>query len=809
MREETNANNCRPAAGRNRLPLAPFMVWVAMLLLLGLPALAQDTDEGVNAGNYNIRQSFEFGYRVTDFTGDPNAYNTFVDLGQGPRLLDFTLDMHSLNHVGSLFDRFYLSNFGYGGDPDNVSRLRVSKDKWYEFNALFRRDENNWDYSLFANPLNPTSTFTNAPAGFNPVLGNSPHLFETVRKLGNYDLTLLPQSKVSFRLGYSHNSNDGPSFSSYHQGTEALLLQNWRTTENDYRLGVDFHIAPRTNISYDQFWNYFKGDTSQSDQNQLYQLANGTPVDIGVSLNNSASQPCGGTFTSTGAVNPTCNAFIAYTNQGRVRTNIPTEQISFQSNYFKNLQLSGRFSYGGGDMNVYGYQQTFAGRESRTNLSNFADTAPISGKHVEPIGDFGATWYVTRKFRVLDTFNYSSFRDPATWDSATCEFFSTNMLTAPNLFTPGFTLPVTCGAPANGVAGTPAHSTSSSPDVSVDLYSGFLKQEQEANLFQLEYDFTRKFGAHLGYRFRHRDIFQSAYAQNLEIYYPSNANRGDCALVAGALPEGCTANGDGSFTFLTPGPIAPDVDDIPINEHSGLFGFWARPTDAWRINFDTSLTSADNSYTRISPREWQEYHLGSSYKVNSWLSLSGSTNIVESRNNVTDINNLQHDRTYGMSAMLQPKENFFLELGYEYNDVYAQTLVCFVATPAPVGVDISTCPVTGLSQALSVYTEDSHFGYFDLMWKPVKKLTAHFGGNITESDGSALFLNSLAPSGPLDSHFYRPSAGIDYDMVKHWTGRAYWGYYGYTEAQSDVPQDIFFPRTFRGNMVTLSMRYSF
>ena len=45
--------------------------------------------------------------------------------------------------------------------------------------------------------------------------------------MGDYNLTLLPQSKIRFRLGYSRNVNEGPSFSSLHQGTEALLLQNY------------------------------------------------------------------------------------------------------------------------------------------------------------------------------------------------------------------------------------------------------------------------------------------------------------------------------------------------------------------------------------------------------------------------------------------------------------------------------------------------------------------------------------------------------------------------------------------------------
>ena len=56
--------------------------------------------------------------------------------------------------------------------------------------------------------------------------------------MSDVDLTLLPQSVVSFRLGYSHNNMTGPSYSSIHEGTEASLLQDWNTTMNSYRLGV-------------------------------------------------------------------------------------------------------------------------------------------------------------------------------------------------------------------------------------------------------------------------------------------------------------------------------------------------------------------------------------------------------------------------------------------------------------------------------------------------------------------------------------------------------------------------------------------
>jgi hypothetical protein len=765
-------------------------------------------EQGVDSGNYNIKQSIEFGYRFTDFTGNQATYDTFVNLQQGPRLLDMTLEMRSLNHQGLVFDRLYLSNFGYGGDPNNVSRLRIGKNKWYDFDATFRRDQNVWDYSLLANPLNPVSTFANSPAGFNPIIGFSPHLFNTRRRMGDYNLTLLPQSKIRFRMGYSRNVNEGPSFSSLHQGTEALLLQNYRNTVNAYRFGVDFKLLPRTNISYDQVFNYYKGDTGLADQNQIFQLANGTPVDIGISLNSAANQPCAGTFLVTGTINPACNGFLSYSRNGRVRTNMPTEQLSLQSNYFRKLDLSGRVSYTGGDMNVNGYQELFTGRESRTNLRNNDVSGPAFGRHVAATVDFGATWHITERFRVLDTFTFSSFRNPGEFDSSNCQFFSPSLLTGPNVFTSASTPSIVCPPPAGGVAGTPAHSTSSGPDISRAISGLLLKQDEKTNLFQLEYDFTRRLGTRVGFRFRHRAIDDADFEQISELFYPSNANRGDCALAGGALPPGCAANGDGSFTFNTPQPIETDTGETLINEYSGLFGFWARPVDAWRINFDMELASADNSFTRISPRQWQEYRVRTTYKLASWVNLSGSINILEKRNNVSEINNLQHNRLYGWSAIFEPNDRVSLELGYDYSDDFSQILVCFVSTTAPAG--IAKCPgSTVLSQDISIYTNKSHYGYFDVMWKPIHRLTTHLGYNVTSTTGSALFLNPNAPTGPLDSNYYRPYGGLDYAIAKGWTGKAYWGYYGYHEDPSPVAQDLFAPRNFRGNMFTLSMRYAF
>jgi hypothetical protein len=806
------------AGPRLLLPSITTLCLFAVTILSVPVARAQDDEQkGIDQGNYNIKQSIEFGGRLTSIGGDVPTYDTFVNLQEGARLLGFTTEMNSLNHHGAPFDRLYFDNFGYGGDPNNVSRLRISKNAWYDFDALFRRDENTWNYSLLANPLNPTTPYTNGPAGFGPplctscVIANSPHLYSTRRKMGDYNLLLLPQSRIRFRLGYSRNVNEGPSLTTIHQGTEQLLFQDNKDTVNTYRIGVDFKFLPRTNISFDEILTYYKGDTGQLDNNQTFPLANGTPVDLGVSLNSAANQPCSGTFLPGGVVNPVCNAYIAYQRHGRTRTNFPTEQLSLQSNYFKSWDLSARVSYSAGDMTVSDWIESLTGLEAKSNLYNQTNSGPVFGRHVAASADFGATWHITEKLSFVDSFHFSNWHNPAEFDQSSCSFFSPNLLTTPNFFTPTGTLPLstTCVPPANAVPGTPVHSTKSEPDISFAVSSRFLKQEEETNLAELEYQFSSKLGVRGGFRYRHRSIDDNDFETIDEIFFPNNANRGDCALSAGVLPEGCTALGGGSFAFATPGPTASPSQTL-INEYSGLFGIWARPVNHLKVSFDTEVMSADNTFTRISPRQTQEYRLRTTYKPVDWLNLGGSITIWEGRNNVFEVDNLQHNRVYAFSAGFQPNEKIGLELGYDYNDVFSQILICYTSSAVPAGPSTVGCTgLPGLVQQLSIYTNKSNFGYFDASWTPTRRLTVRVGANLTGTSGSVLILSPNAPSGPLDSAYYQPFGGIDYRVMKGLTGRVYWGYYGYHEDESNDVQDVFAPRNFRANLVTLSLRYAF
>ena len=83
----------------------------------------------------------------------------------------------------------------------------------------------------------------------------------------DYNLTLLPQSRLRFRLGYSRNVNEGPGLESYDSGVLPLFTTAYRTTENAYRAGVDFRFLPKTTFSYDQFLAYDKQDNVTTDDN--------------------------------------------------------------------------------------------------------------------------------------------------------------------------------------------------------------------------------------------------------------------------------------------------------------------------------------------------------------------------------------------------------------------------------------------------------------------------------------------------------------------------------------------------------------
>jgi hypothetical protein len=742
-----------------RLPMKPAFALVILTFVVAI-VQSQTTNqnqnsapEGWEGGGYAIHQSVEFGYRATDVSGSEQMYNTLVNLRTGPRLLDQTLSMQSKNHDTPLFDNLFLSSFGWGGDPNNALRFRLDKSKWYDFRSAFRRDQTDFDYNLLANPLNPATSSPNIP------VTSSPHLFATRRRISDFDLTLFPQSIFDVRLGYSHNNMTGPSYSSVHEGTDALLFQDWNTTLNSYRFGVDLKIFEHTVVSYDQFFDYYKGDTSWQLAPFAQAFLPGTPgtVELGLPINTANKNPCAITPPATSLIdssgtltNTDCNAFLGYNRSNRTRTSSPTERVSLHSTDLGRLELNASFAYSSADMNAP-LNELFNGLSSRSGLRQEAVTGPAVATRVSNVGDFTATFRLSTHFKLVDTFRFWSYRIPEAFTSSTTDW------TCNNLDTCSLLTPISGGT-------TPAVSVAS------DALS--FNQNWKRNEFDLVWDASKHFGGRVGFRYGDR-----------EFHHVLNFATGD-------------------------------EDRITVHEYTPVFTLWARPMHSLRFNFDWEHTNNDNTIVRIGPRKESRYRMQANYTPKTWAVLGTSINLWEASNADTLINYHGHNRNYGFTANLNSHRHIGFDLAYNYNDYQQNTSICFnnSDTSLVVVANAGSCTANGYNDTGNplftngIYTSRTHYGMGSVTLRPASRVSILAGYSITSVGGETPQFNSLQPFGSLQYNYHQPLANVVIDLGHHISWKAGWNYYQYGEKSFVGPTE---PRYFHANNATFSLLWAY
>ena len=742
---------------------------LSSLWLASLPGLlsAQSTSttppsppaepDGIVRGGYLVHSSIELGYRSVGVVGSNDMYDTLSNLQTGPRFLDQTLSMQSLDHQGLLFDDLYLSSSGWGGDPNNATRLRADKSKWYNLQSSFRRDQSFSDFDLLVNPLNPPTSTPSIPAL------NSAHAFDTTRRMTDVDLTLLPQSRVGFRLGYSHNNMTGPSYSSVHEGTDALLLQPWNTTMNSYRIGVDWRVLPRTVLSYDQFLDYFKGDTDT----QLVPFApallpGGGSVELGLSIDTANKEPCAVIPPATSLVtagtltNVACSAYFNYARNQRIRTSTPTERFGLRSNYFQRVDLVASFAYSSA-VSSTPLDESFNGLISRTATRAFTGTGTADANRISDTFDLGVTVHLNQHLRLIDKFYFWAYRIPENGNFT--EVDSDCPVTTPPT-------PCTLLTPLSATA----------PTTTNTLTQASFNQTWYRDETDLAWDISKKMGARIGFRYGDQ-IFNH-------------------------------------FNDFLPG----DEDHFAIHGYTELLGFWARPSHTLRLNFDLQHTNYDNVIVRMAPRKETQYRAQTTYTPRPWAILGASINILQDANADSMTQYVGHNQNYGFTASLTPRARLSVDLAYNYNDVIQNALICFNDTP-PTGVTLpfvngangttSFCAVNDPGNPLlatSYYTNHTTFGMATVRFNPEKRLTANVGFSITNVDGSVPQFNILQPLGTLQYNYIQPVAGLSVDLGHKLAWNTGWNYYQYNEGSFVGPTA---PRYFHANSLTESLRYAF
>ena len=751
--------------------------------------------EQVVENGYLIRQSADLGGHVVGISGSGAMYNTLVNIHSGPRVLGETFTMHALPGTKHPWmDSLSGFSSGFGGDPNNFAKLDFSKGKYYEFNGVFRRDRQYFDYDLLGNPSIPsgitipyglTAGVPTAASVAWPQANQSPVMFNTVRRMTDTYLTILPLSKVSYRVGYSQNIFQGPSLSpGYSIGKSDLLLQEYqRNSTDEFLAAIDWKPFQLTKITFEEQVDHYKADSyftiAPSEFN--VQEANGTPASLGnwdavsapytITSCNTASMGAGYTSATTytiftapqtpgglPVINPACDVITSYLRLQPTRIVYPTEIARFQSSSVKNVAMNGDFRYSVSKSKLPNYYENFQGLDTAIRSATFTGNA-IAQRRVVSL-DYGLTWQATKTIALSDQVDSSNVHQPG-YSDITTGVTQNTPVTAGNE-TINYPGPLLAGA-AFTVSGNPTGTA---------LYAYF-GQKFITNNATLSWDATSRLTASLTYRYRTHTVVQT------------------------------TGTGRGANV-------------IGMDENGGILNVAFRPTANWSLNGTVEILYDDNSFTPLGPRQTKHYRFHTLYKPRPWATVSGAFNDLERHNNTNNtgtplldgpLGHVDHSRIGSLGLTLAPNVHYGVDVYYAYSDIYTSTNICYLngasATVPGTASTTSTgapniCPgvfVRGSTTVLSDWgpTKDfmdapTQYASVSLNYSPNKKIRTAAGYRISAVSGNQFFADAQQVNGSLQSAYQSPFLNFAWTVHPGLVWRAEYNYYGYGEGGPSGPQ---------------------
>lgn len=798
---------------------------IAMPMTVGL-AVAQEpatsnttiaTQFSIPEG-YSAHHSIDMGGRVANKVGSGAMYNTLVNLQSGPRMNGETLELHRLaTNKKALADNARLTGSGFGGDPYNFIKLTAEKGKYYEFNGLFRRDRQYFDYDLLGNPNNPTGINVpigpaSAPTGSFawPQVQHSTVMTNSVRRMTDTDLLLFPQSKVSIRLAYSQNVMQGtsllPSRSAGVFKYSSLLQQVQRHSTDEFRAAINWSPVQRTLITFEQTVLHNKENSyfTLDPNGFLAREADGTPVYLGnfdLVSNGSATATtsfvpygpaacnslatAGQVFTASTSgglpvIDPTCAVVTNYTRTNPTRITMPTETLRFQSTSIKNLSINGQAGYSWATLDMPNYFESGSGLNGAVRTQYWA--ASGSGKRQVYNADLGLTWEVTPSLSLSDQVSLMSSAQPGhvTYPSYTKLTTPTTPVTSESINYTGALISTTTTAGAAQTAGVLAGTFLGT------TYSYF-GVEQLTNTATASWQATPKASLSLSYRWGNKNIghnpgFMPAYAV-------SSSND-------------------------------PERDETAITEQAGIFNAAYRVNANWDVNGTVEAAYNDNSYTTATPRQTRRYRVHTKFRPAKWATFTGAFNDVEKHNNtyntaadgVVYYGQLKHEeytRAASISGRLTPNEFISVDFDYAYTRTYIATNTCYTAQDsgmvlgtantansispyfaAAASLDASGAPQVCRASATAapsnwkarLYTDaPTQYGSVALLVNPNDKVQAGFGYRVNSVAGSQFFIDARDVNGALASTYQTPYVNASWKSAPGLTWKAEYNYYGYGE----------------------------
>ncbi len=771
---------------------------------------------------YTVHESVDLGGRLANRYGSGAMYDTMVNLHTGPRVQGESFELRALPGTKNApLDELRAFATGLGGDPNDFAKLDFSKGKYYEFSSTFRRDRQYFDYDLLGNAGIPTGYSipigsSTAPTGSYawPQAMQSPFLFNTVRRMTDTNLTVLPLSKVTLRFAYSKNIMQGPSLTPSGNsvaGQEVLLQEYQRNNTDDFMAAVDWKPINGTKLTYEEQIDHYKGDSyfTMAPQSFTVQEADGTRAALLTSLQNfvpygyssstgkfAASSNCNATSMISSStilnanpngglpiIDPACNVITRYFRSQPTRVIFPTEIFRLQSTSIKNIAMNGDVRYTNANMNLPNYYDQFQGLDGSIRSIAFAGSA--SAKREVMAADYGVVWQVSKTVSLDDQVTYSNARQPGSAEYTGGTDLVITPATAqtinnPNLSSCVFTTSTTptCTPTPSKAPGSPLPGGSNPFGTALPAYFG---QRFVTNDATVRWDATPRATLSLGWRYQNHLISegQGAVAHNVPI------------------PANNTTSGE-----------------VTIHENGGIFAAALRPTSNWELNGSVEVMYNDSAFTPMGFRQLRHYRVHTIYRPKTWATVSGAFNDQERHNNTNNnenfagnttpyfgpLDHVDHSRVVSLGAALFPNDHYGLDFNYSYSDVYMADNICFqgaatlmpggTVAPAAATQSGTLCgPVAAghgsntvlFGPAKNFEDAPTQFGSAAFNLSPNPKLHSNIGYRVSAVNGSRFFTDASDVNGSLVSTYQTPFASVAWTLRPGLIWKGEYDYFGYGE----------------------------
>src|SRR5215510_4315251 len=313
-------------------------------------------------GVYSTTTTFEIGHRFVDTDGSRDRYLSEINVRDGLRVLDYSLDMRARPGEGLLFDFLHAQVSNAGGDSSQYFSLRAEKTRAYNFDAKVRR------FNYFRAP--------------DPNFANNFRDYDQRQQISDFNLKLFPQRAVRINAGYGRSMAKGrftPTYSFERDLFQLLGESRWEA--NDYRLGLDATYR-RWDFSVEQLYRDFSNDP---------QITSKPGVDLGFNL----TDPGRISFLDRDV------PFRAHSlvTRGSVRGSIGER---FQ------IVLRGLHDE---ERTKAPYLETTRGTASNSaTILSRVFTADGLAKRPSNVVDAGVSFDINKNFTLSDTFRYTHFR---------------------------------------------------------------------------------------------------------------------------------------------------------------------------------------------------------------------------------------------------------------------------------------------------------------------------------------------------------------------------------------------------------------